>query len=182
MTTRGRRPCSGIEYGDVVYVGEGEARRFGIWTGESFVQYASHGDGYSVHEISFHNFLSGAAKVSVCRFPARRNHEVLADAVIMAIECRHYPVRLLQMLEIIQRQLTYRLYSPWQTVRRAKDSIGPNDFAAGEDFALWCKTGLVKHGELETAGKILKKNFDCMKENQYFSRIKQMSMRKRRTR
>ena len=165
MTTRVRKPRSGIEYGDVVYVGEGEARRFGSWTGESFVQYAPHGGGHSVHEISFHNFLSGAAKVSVCRFPTYRNHEVLTDVVIEAIKCRHNPVRLLQMLETIQQQMAYHIYSPWQTVRRAKASIGSEDFAGGEDFALWCKMGMVKHGELETARKILTKIFDRTKEN-----------------
>ena len=165
MTAKGRKPRSGIEYGDVVYVGEEDARRFGIWTGESFVQYALHGGSCSVHEISFHNFLSGATKAGVCRFSVHRNLEILMDAVIKAIECRRYPSRLLQLLEIIQQQMTCRLYSPWQTVRRAKASIGRNDFAAGEDFALWCKTGMVKHREIEIASKILEEISDRMKEN-----------------
>ena len=165
MMTKGRKPRSEIEYGDVVYVGEGEAQRFGIWTGESFVQYAPHNGGSrSVHEISFHNFLSGAAKVSVCRFPTHRNREILINAVIEAIEFRRYPAHLLQLLEIIQRQMTYRIYSPWQTVRRAKNSIGRDDFDTGEDFALWCKTGMIKHKEIEVASKILAEISDRMKE------------------
>ena len=164
MTTKERKPRSGIEYGDVVCVGEEDARRFGIWTGESFVQYALYGRSCSVHEISFHNFLNGATKAGVCRFSVHRNLEILMDAVIEAIECRRYPSCFLQLLEIIQQQMTCHLYSPWQTVRRAKASIGRDDFAAGEEFALWCKTGMIKRRKIEFASKILTEIFDCMKE------------------
>ena len=172
MTTKGRKPRNGIEYGDVVYVGEGGTRRFGIWTGESFIQYAPHGGDCSVHEISFHDFLSGVAKVGVCRFPAHRNREILAEAVIEALEYRRYPVRLLRLLEIIQQQVTYQLHSPWQTVRRAKASIGRKDYVSGEDFVLWCKTGIYNCREMEVARKVLEKLFERMKEKRYFCRMK----------
>ena len=134
-----------VEYGDVVCVGEGQDKRFGIWTGQSFIQYATDSRGeYLVHEVDFHDFLRGASTIGVCRF-ARYCPPLDTQYLPSVLDTSFTPYDCLRfVLYWIYRRMTYHCYSPRQTICRAEKSLGRADFATSEDFALWCKVGIEK--------------------------------------
>lgn len=151
------RPRRQVQYGDVVYVLDGGAKRFGIWTGEGFVQYGLDASGANcVHEASLHEFLHGAGKLSVCRFPRQYwqpdEFHVPMCAVVMP------PDRyLLHLMERQYRKAAYHRYPPEQTIRRARECLGRTNFASSEAFALWCKTGMNEFSGLRSMQKILRR-------------------------
>ena len=146
-----------VQYGDVVYVLDDGVKRFGIWTGEGFVQYGLDSKGvHCVHETNLHEFLHGAEKLSVCRFPQQYGQpdefHVPMCAVVMPTD--RY---LLHLMERQYRKAAYRRYPPEQTVRRARECLGRTDFASSEAFALWCKTGMTEFSGLRSMQKILRR-------------------------
>jgi len=151
------KPRLQVQYGDAAYVLDGGSKRFGIWTGTSFVQYAKDCIGVRrVHEVSLHDFLNGAVKLYVCRFPRRygRPEELQIPLCGVVMPTDKY---LLYLLERKYKQATYHLYSPEQTVRRARSCLGKDDFATSEDFILWCRTGIKERNGLYTLRKTLER-------------------------
>jgi len=152
-----RKPRQQVQYGDAAYVADDGARRFGIWTGDAFVQYAHDPSGVRrVHEVHLHGFLRGASRLYVCRFPRKygRPDEIQIPLCGIVMPTDRY---LLHLLERKYKQAVYHLYSPEQTVRRAKSCLGKDNFSSSEDFALWCKTGITECGNLHTLLQILER-------------------------
>ena len=152
-----RKPRHQVQYGDAAYVEDGGARRFGIWTGDAFVQYAHDPSGVRrVHEVHLHGFLRGASRLYVCRFPQKygRPDEIQIPLCGIVMPTDTY---LLHLLERKYKQASYHLYSPEQTVRRAKSCLGKDNFASSEDFAVWCKTGVTEWKQLHILRQTLER-------------------------
>ncbi len=139
-----------VQYGDVVCVEDEPLKRYGIWTGDSFIQFAKNERGKRVvHEISFRDFLWGAETFAICKFPKRYGHPreweqpIITTSVVMPQE------KLWRMAEQARKARKYKLYTPEETVARAKSRLGATGFPTSEHFAMWCKTGSAESHQLE---------------------------------
>ncbi len=147
---RRRRPRA-VQRGDVVCVADGILKRYGIWTGEAFIQYAKNADGKRVvHETSFQGFLRGAESLAICEFPKKYGHPteheqpvVFPSSVVMPQE------KIWRMMEWGRKARRYKVYGARETVERAKSRLGDTGFATSEHFAMWCKTGVAESHQLE---------------------------------
>lgn len=124
------------QYGDVVFCKRVLYKHFGIYIGDDKVIHFADPQGdfnaerAVVHEISLDRFVDGCSLYRMT-FPTKYS----SDSII----------RKLMMFD------DYVLYSPEETVRRAKSKLGKrgvNDDGYSlimnncEDFAIWCKTGV----------------------------------------
>lgn len=147
---KSRKPRS-VQKGDVVCVEDGLFKRYGIWTGENFIQFAKKGTGKRVvHETSFHDFLCGADSLAICEFPKKYGHPtewkqpiIEPSSVVMPQE------KIWRLMQRGKKARRYKLYSPQETVARAKSRLGDTDFLTSEHFAMWCKTGISESHQLE---------------------------------
>ena len=147
---KSRKPRS-VQKGDVVCVENGLLKRYGIWTGENFIQYAKKGNGKRiVHETSFHDFLRGAESLAICEFPKKYGHPTEREQPIIAPSSVVMPQeKIWRLMSQDIKAKKYKLYSPEDTVERAKSRLGDTDFLTSEHFAMWCKTGISESHQLE---------------------------------
>ena len=115
-----------------------------------------------VRETSVAEFLNGAERFAVCRFPKNMNE---FDAIMRpaAFNSRRSgsasPLR--EAWEEIKRSKTdgYHLYSGEETVARARGELGKEGYNIVcnncEHFAVWCKTGLRESSQVNNVLEIL---------------------------
>lgn len=140
-----------LEIGDIASVRDGLLNRYGVWTGKMFIQYAKNVSGKrAVHEVSFRDFSGGADSLAICEFPKRYGHPkermqpiVAPSSIVMP------PDKLWRLIAQGAKAKKYKVYSPEETVARAKSRIGDTDFLTSEHFAMWCKTGIAESHQLE---------------------------------
>lgn len=148
--SRRRQPRS-VQPGDVACVEDGVLKRYGIWTGENFIQYAKNERGKRVvHEISLRDFLWGADSLAICEFPKQYGHPVEREQPIpepSSVVMPQDKIWRLMMKGIKAKR--YKVYDPEETVARAKSRLGETDFLTSEHFAMWCKTGIAESHQLE---------------------------------
>ncbi len=145
-----KRPHA-IHKGDVISVKGDFLNRYGIWTGKNFIQYAKNAAGKSiVHEIDFKDFCRGAESMAVCVFPKHYGHPKEKERLILE------PSSVVMPQEKIWRLISwgikarkYKVYSPEETIARAKSRLGDTGFTTSEHFAMWCKTGIAESHQLE---------------------------------
>lgn len=112
-----------VSYGDVVCVDGGLLKRYGIWTGENFILYGKDSRGERcVHEASFRDFLGGARQFAICEFPEEYGRPVQWEQPVFSIVAP--PPNIWQMWEQMYKEKKYKLYSPGETVRRARSKLG----------------------------------------------------------
>lgn len=147
---KSKRPRN-VHAGDVVCVEDGLWKRYGIYTGDGFIQYAADETGNRVvHQVSFQGFFQGAEHCAVCEFPERYGHPTEWDSPIPSYSSVVMPQeKLWRMIAQGRKARKYKRYSPKETVERAKSRIGDTDFATSEHFAMWCKTGIAESHRLE---------------------------------
>lgn len=140
-----------VQYGDVACVKDGFLKRYGIWTGENFIQYAKNAHGKRVvHEVSFANFQRSADSIAICEFPKRYDHPKERRQPIFAPSSIVMPQEKIWRLMAQEAQARkYMIYSPEETVVRAKSRLGDRNFSTSEHFAMWCKTGIAESHQLE---------------------------------
>ena len=134
------------KYGDVIYVDRIFYRHFAIYVGKNkVIHYApddTHEDAY-IHEAPIEEFLSGETSYKVCHFD-------LAD---LKSRKGKQPFLLQLFKEIVSNGTEPHLYSPQQTVRRARKRIGEKNYDLimnnCEHFAVWCKTGLDESSQVD---------------------------------
>lgn len=140
-----------VQFGDVVCVHDEPLKRYGIWTGENFIQYAKNERGKRiVHEISFRNFLWGVDSFAICEFPKKHGHPTEWDQPIIVSSSVVMPEeKWWRMMEQGWKARRYKLYTPEETVARAKSKLGMTNYITSEHFAMWCKTGIAESHQLE---------------------------------
>ena len=140
------------QYGDVISVNHGIYNHFGIFVDKNRVIHYSGKDQdfflrkMIIAETDMKTFLGNSDKYYVYRFSEDKsssveriraeglNRDLLDDA------------QALYLLYQIKNKVKFKIYSPEETVERAKSRIGERKFVLPanncEHFALWCKTGV----------------------------------------
>ena len=141
-----------LHRGDVIAFDNGHWKSFAIYEGENMViMYGKdvHGN-KSVHERLLSDFSEGDGKLLVCDFPKyyglTSEYEVnmQPSSVVM-------PINFGEMREYERKRKAYHLYTPEETVTRARSRLGEHNVEGGtsEHFALWCKTGIAEPFQLK---------------------------------
>ena len=126
------------KYGDVIGVDRGLYQHYGIYVSpDCVIEYATPKGDFNgeprVQEVPLSKFLNGD-KYFVCDFSRTEDSGALSQ---------------------IQRAIKgerYHLYSPAETVRRARKRLGETKYDLAlnncEHFAIWCKTGVSESSQV----------------------------------
>ncbi len=160
-----------INFGDVIYVDRGLYKHFGIYSGKKKVIHytkddASFLDG-TIQETSLSKFMDGERICCVCNFDERGNRTSVEKSILpapLALDVGN-KLNIFDGLKIFKSlyDLIFseegKLYSPEETVSRARNCIGQKGydllFHNCEHFAVWCKTGVEKSAQIDEIIDIL---------------------------
>lgn len=168
-------------YGDVIYVDRGVYKHFGIYSGEGRKERVIHyvkqeGGGVfdccsgRVAETSLKKFLDGDSEYCVFKFEDLDVLDKLKDCFFASFNPFSKQKALSLGAEIISDTVSFlfdieeeeRLYSPQETVERARSCIGQGEYDLltqnCEHFAMWCKTGEKESAQVERLEEILQGN------------------------
>lgn len=171
---------SGNEYdlkpGTVIGVDRGLYKHYAIYAGRGFViHYASatadFGDSMCVRKTGFKNFIKNALEFFICDFPDSHGRplEKKKSADIFSplttgfggglFEGSKNPLTALLDIYELFKKISYRLYSPVETLRRAKSRLGESSynliFNNCEHFVVWCKTGVSESHQVNAVIRVI---------------------------
>ena len=135
-----------VQNGDVIKVNRSLYSHYGIYVKNSntVIHYtgATGPEDFNgiVRETSLEEFLNGAKDFSVCLFPEN------PQKYLPVIHSKKIGLfRLWQLIKIFKLK-DYHLYSPEETIMRARSKLGTGGYNLAfnncEHFAVWCKTGI----------------------------------------
>lgn len=143
------------KYGDIIGVKRSLGyKHFGVYVGKGkVIHYASEsgdfGGHISIHETTMSGFLDGDDEYFILEFPdtygtPKEVNSKLNDRIAQEIISLRPSMR--KIIRYLKNNNDYHLYSPRETVRRARSRIGESDYNLAtnncEHFAIWCKTGI----------------------------------------
>lgn len=153
-------------FGMVISVDRGIYRHYGIYSGNRKVIHFSSGKGDSslcnkgmarVREESVGKFLDGQKTFTIHQFPSEYGKPINIDipavntVLSMASPAQQYDF--LRRWTKNEKIANYHLYSPVETVKRARSIIGTDKYDLFqwncEHFAVWCKTGIHESRQAE---------------------------------
>lgn len=147
-TTSSKENINGIPLmeGDILAVTRkgGLYQHFAVYIGnQRVIHYAAEGGDFtgkiSIHEASYTEFKSDSTFVYVLDFPSEPGKPLHRDF------SGEFEERENIFFEL-RREVGYHLYTPKETVERAKSRLGEEKYALPfnncEHFAIWCKTGV----------------------------------------
>lgn len=146
------------EYGDVIGVYHGLYSHFGIFVDKThIIHYSGKNDDFllrnmEIKETDIDDFLGDSDKYFVYRFneDKRRVKRVVSSGLDRDLSNSLYA---LYVVYKIRNKINFKIYSPEETVSRAKSKIGQRSFCLVsnncEHFALWCKTGVYQSYQLD---------------------------------
>ncbi len=106
----------------------------------------------SIHEADFEEFLGDKKEYYIMKFPEEHG-EPKKNRVDIANNAA-----CLQLFKFFEDH-GYQLYSPKETVKRAKSRLGESDYNLAlkncEHFAIWCKTGIEESYQVKKFLKII---------------------------
>ncbi len=135
-----------------VYVGNGEVIHYagenGDFKGEKFI-----------HQAPMAEFLRENDEYFVLKFSAEKPKKTAFSEAVKQV----FDGKLFSLFHTLRREKHYHLYSPEETVIRAKSRLGEREYNLitknCEHFAIWCKTGVSEsyqvNAVLEQLGKVL---------------------------
>ena len=145
-----------IKYGDVIFADRGFYKHFGIYSGNQKVIHYYHA-AEKICETSFAAFMDGDTDCYVCNFDergARTSEELSFLSTPRGFSSN--PIGglfLLRELYKFLRDFDSKLYSPEETVQRARSKLGESEYNLFlnncEHFAIWCKTGVSKSEQID---------------------------------
>ncbi len=145
-----------VKAGEVIGVGRGIYKYYGMYSGRGNVIHYSAKSSYfggdmSVHESKFSDFLHDAKNYFICEFPKEhgrpreKSTEVSILGSLLSGEMPE-PLKLVREIYDLFKKINYKLYSPAETVKRARSRIGEDSYSLifnnCEHFVIWCKTGV----------------------------------------
>lgn len=144
------------EYGDVICVHRIGFEHYGIYVGnDKVIHYdIDPSDHYKIciHQAPMAEFLNGSLVYSVCEFPkvyGRPTEEIPFAEFRKKFAHPENAQTLWDVLKISN----YHLYTPEETVIRARERIGETQYSLWtnncEHFAIWCKTGISESHQIE---------------------------------
>lgn len=149
-----------INFADVIYVERAGYRHFGVFSGNNNVIHYVRAnedplDGV-IKETSMQNFMGNDKNLHVCYCNdyGKRVSEFHYDNFNIPQKTNDFH-RLKMAYEIYSftKNDTVKLYSPMETVARARSKLGERGYNLlldnCEHFAVWCKTGLCQSEQVE---------------------------------
>ncbi len=141
-------------YGDVLCVNQGIYNHFGIYVDDNHViHYSGKNEDFFlrkmvIRETSMEDFLGGSTRYYVYKFSQNDPsciERVRANGLDRDIKENAYALYILYQ---IKNKVNFRIYSPEQTVKRARSKIGERKYSLVsnncEHFCIWCKTGVIQ--------------------------------------
>ena len=153
-----------LSFGDVIYVDRGLYKHFGVYSGKrNVIHYTKDEGGFldgTIQETSLARFMDGENVCYICNFDERgkrtsvdRSYLPVNFSASKNIFSIFDSVKLLKSLYDLITSSKGKLFSPEETVSRARDCIGKKGynliFHNCEHFAVWCKTGLEKSEQID---------------------------------
>lgn len=145
-------------YGNVICTRRGLHDHYGIYIGGQRVVHADASRNglikrFTVREVSMKEFLGTADSYQICYFPQEYGAPIKGnDIFVSAMGFVRPQTRVLEDFIQWWKKRSYHLYTPEETVERAKSCIGDEHFGidlqSSEAFALWCKTGISESHQL----------------------------------
>lgn len=140
------------EYGDVIGIRRMQGySHFGVYLNDNcIIHYASpNGDFFGgnicVHETTLDKFLDGSSSYFKFEFPEIYGKPTVLDIHNGFIDNSPFEAQWVRLIEILKHR-KYHLYSPEETVKRARSRLGENKYNLAlnncEHFAIWCKTNI----------------------------------------
>lgn len=158
----------GASPGDVIYVDRFPKpyKHFGIYLGHNRVIHFAppkggssfcSGEDATIHEANMAEFMDGQTEYTVCIFGHEygevTEQEESWTPSVGILGSSFGSLIILSMIRKFLRSSDYHLYSPKETIERARSQIGKHDynlvFNNCEHFALWCKTGIHESKQID---------------------------------
>ncbi len=140
------------QYGDVICVNHGIYNHFGIFVDKNHViHYSGKEKDFFLREMiiaetDIENFLGGSDKYYVYKFSEGKSSTVERIRAQGLNRDLVEGAQALYLLYQIKNKVKFKIYSPEETVKRARSRVGERKFLLPanncEHFAIWCKTGV----------------------------------------
>lgn len=153
-----------IEYGDIIGVNRGSYQHYAVYIGnDRVIHYSSAnsdlGESNVIREDNISKFLRGEKEYFVFDCEANEKHKLKINTGALCLSANLYYSR--KFLDMIMEDKLIVIYSPEETVQRAKSRLGENSYNLVtnncEHFAIWCKTGVSKSTQVDNILKFLVK-------------------------
>jgi hypothetical protein len=146
----------GVERGDIISVSRGVYSHIGVYiNNKEVIHYTSNdsdiGDNF-IQSTSLKRFLRGTEKYSVLVFPSKYGEPTsvpfsAASGTLLYDFSKHF------------KNQNYTVYSPSETIRRAKSKLNEKQYNLAsnncEHFAIWCKTGISESHQVNNVIKFM---------------------------
>ena len=144
------------EYGDVICVHRIGFEHYGIYVGDDKVIHydIDPSDHYKIciHQASMEEFLNGSLVYSICEFPKVYGRPTEEIPFAEFRKKFAHPEKAQTLWDVLKIS-NYHLYTPEETVIRARERIGETQYSLWtnncEHFANWCKTGISESHQIE---------------------------------
>ena len=141
------------EYGDVICVHRIGYEHYGIYVGNGRVIHydIDPTDHYKIciHQAPMEEFLNGSLVYSICEFPKVYGRPTEEIPFAEFRKKFAHPEKAQTLWDVLKIS-NYHLYTPEETVIRARERIGETQYSLWtnncEHFAIWCKTGKIREG------------------------------------
>lgn len=140
------------QYGDVICVNHGIYNHFGIFVDKNHVIHYSGKEKdfflrqMIIDETDMYNFLGGSEKYYVYKFSEDKSSYIERIRAEGLNRDLIDGAQVLYLLYQIKNKVKFKIYSPEETVKRARSRVGERKFLLPanncEHFAIWCKTGV----------------------------------------
>lgn len=147
------------KYGDIIGVHRigGVYDHYGVYESDDCVyEYAAENGDFGdpkIHITTLKKFIADSGNYFVLEFPETHGKPEKVSMPIANINCVMPRIDSLNILEKIVKMASYHLYSPAETIERAKSRLGENKYSLitnnCEHFAIWCKTGISESHQVE---------------------------------
>lgn len=140
-----------LHVGDIIGVKRVGYEHYAVYIGnDRVIHYAAEngdfdGSGQTIHEAPMSEFLRGSSSFFFINFPDKNGrfekiYTTGGESVLTRV------TDTLDLQQLLTGCPDYHLYTPEETVERAKSRLGENQYDIAmnncEHFAFWCKTGL----------------------------------------
>lgn len=144
------------EYGDVICVHRIGYEHYGIYAGANKVIHydIDPSDHYKIciHQADMEEFLNGSLVYSICEFPKVYGRPTEEIPFAEFRKKFAHPEKAQTLWDVLKIS-NYHLYTPEETVIRARERIGETQYSLWtnncEHFAIWCKTGISESHQIE---------------------------------
>lgn len=155
--------ASKAQYGDIIGVHRVGALydHYGIYENDNRI-YEYNGDlsKIDIHVTSLHEFTNGTGSYFVLEFP--KHYGKPAKIEMCGNISGLVGVNLSGIIDAMLKSEDYHLYSPQETIRRAKSRLGEEEYDLFtnncEHFAIWCKTGIRESHQINSLLRTISKH------------------------